>query len=917
MKTPMPYTTLRAFLVLICWPAIHHAAAQTAPAPAPVPETPVSLSPFVISSERETGWSANDTLSATRTKQALKDVPVNIDAITSDFMEDLGLFTADETAAFVANVYAAPTMENDNQQGNFAFRGLSQANNVSRNYFRWYIPSDNYNVERIDFGKGSNSLIFGEVEPGGQGAVFTKRALMKNFGSATAIYNSDGAYRFQFDYNRKLRDGLALRLNAIKREERTYQDASTYALRGATAALTWQPFAHTVIRVENERGDFENARGFAGVFIREQSARSLAYGTAGTYFTSDGVWVQQATLAAADRASANGPAGGQPSLLEGGFYDVTMRNAAGVVVGTKRVSGLPKHYNIRGSFDRQARPFDTYSVTIEQRAGPVDFELAYNHQNQMSLRTDNFFSQTISLDVNGRPYIDTTLDQKRFGSEADAFRGTAVYKFDKFKWMQQLFVMSAEYREDATDNLRWQYFNVKGVENGTAAAINVTNDRGRLRLYLDDPKFYSREVFDRLKPANLPVTDKVNMVALRLFPAGTSATSGTAWRQSYATSVSASGRYFRGKLQSLFGARRDWNRVYEYVGTRTFGRYNEDIAPPKRAEALPGEYLENMFMHQANTSYTAGLTFALTKDVNAYAVYSESFRFQDARTFDRVRFGPISGVTKEIGLKGSLFDDRASFTLGVFEIDRQNVVRSWNGIIDLTASETEDLMNPNNVLPGDPAYKYVEEGTASASRNYGSTESSTGADLTLMLRPVQGLQLRFSFGRTKVLSNPDLKSFRDYYDAAVKRGNESPAVLSDAKLLLESLDVSAKPAGARAAPWSASWIADYAFNRSSWAPLRGVRLGMNGSWRDDYLLGISSGQELVGGSTHFVGAYVMRDQKIWGRQLRVRAGVKNLTDLENTDIRKTSFTTLANGANVYRYSYVMPAQYDLTVTVKF
>ena len=48
-----------------------------------------------------------DTLSANRTKQALKDVPVNIDAITSDFMEDLGLNTADEVTKFVANVYAA------------------------------------------------------------------------------------------------------------------------------------------------------------------------------------------------------------------------------------------------------------------------------------------------------------------------------------------------------------------------------------------------------------------------------------------------------------------------------------------------------------------------------------------------------------------------------------------------------------------------------------------------------------------------------------------------------------------------------------------------------------------------------------------------------------------------------------------
>jgi outer membrane receptor protein involved in Fe transport len=168
-------------VVLVCVTTLS-GLAQIAPTPRPsvaLKEETVELSPFIISTESETGWSANDTLTATRTKQALKDVPVNIDAITSDFMSDLGLFSADEVANFVANVYAAPVMENDNQGGNFAFRGLSQTNNISRNYFRWFIPSDTYNVDRIDFGKGSNSLIFGEVEPGGQGSAFTKRPALQ------------------------------------------------------------------------------------------------------------------------------------------------------------------------------------------------------------------------------------------------------------------------------------------------------------------------------------------------------------------------------------------------------------------------------------------------------------------------------------------------------------------------------------------------------------------------------------------------------------------------------------------------------------------------------------------------------------------------------------------------------------------
>ena len=295
-------------------------------------DEPVQLSPFLIESERETGWSANDTLTGTHTKQALKDLPVNIDAITSDFMEDLGLFTADDTANFVANVIALPVMENDNQGGNFSFRGMTQVNNISRNYFRWFIPSDTYNVERIDFGKGSNSLIFGAVEPGGQGSAFTKRPLLKNFGEFFAFQNSEGAYRYQLDVNRKVGSNLALRFNAVRRQEKTFQDASAYKFEGETLAAVWRPFKQTSIRVEGEQGKYDNTRGFAGIGVWERSALSSAWSTAGTYYTSDGVWVLQAAQSAADRLAANSVSGGTPSLIEGRFVDVTMRNAAGVAV---------------------------------------------------------------------------------------------------------------------------------------------------------------------------------------------------------------------------------------------------------------------------------------------------------------------------------------------------------------------------------------------------------------------------------------------------------------------------------------------------------------------------------------------------------------------------------------------------------
>jgi hypothetical protein len=440
-----------------------------------------------------------------------------------------------------------------------------------------------------------------------------------------------------------------------------------------------------------------------------------------------------------------------------------------------------------------------------------------------------------------------------------------------------------------------------------------------LRLYLDDPRFYSRELFAAMRLDALPETAEVHILKLASFPSGTSSTDGTEWRQASALSFSSVGRYFGNRLQTLLGVRRDWNRTYEYIGTRTFGPFNEEIKPPKRPDALPGEYVENQQLHLQNTCFTGGFTLRLTQGLNFYGIYGESFRFQGLRTFDRERFGPITGVNKEVGLKGDFWKNRVSINLGVFEIDRQNVALSFNGVtgIDFTAVEIENLMNPNDVLPGDPGYKYAEEGTASAARNYRSTENSRGADATIILKPLTGLLLRFTLAHAKVQGQPDLSSFRAYYDAAIARGNESPALLNEARNLLDTLDNDTKPTGSRAAPYSASWSFQYAFPRDGHKLLRGVNAGINGSWRDDYLLGINEGQELVGGSTHLMHAYISRTQKIWKQSVTIRGEVRNITDLENGDLRKTGFTTLLNGTNLYRYSYVVPTEYNVSVRVKF
>jgi hypothetical protein len=157
------------------------------------------------------------------------------------------------------------------------------------------VPSDTYNVERIDFGKGSNSLIFGDVEPGGQGSVFTKRAQMKNFGNLSPIWQRQRLPRPARPQPQAHATASPPRSTPSAAPEKTFQDASLQA--GGRAR--W-PSRGAVQKhddpLEAEQGEFHNARGFSGVTIREQSGRSTRLHQPVWWYTSDNSWFAQSTL---------------------------------------------------------------------------------------------------------------------------------------------------------------------------------------------------------------------------------------------------------------------------------------------------------------------------------------------------------------------------------------------------------------------------------------------------------------------------------------------------------------------------------------------------------------------------------------------------------------------------------------------
>ena len=168
--------------------------------------------------------------------------------------------------------------------------------------------------------------------------------------------------------------------------------------------------------------------------------------------------------------------------------------------------------------------------------------------------------------------------------------------------------------------------------------------------------------------------------------------------------------------------------------------------------------------------------------------------------------------------------------------------------------------------------------------------------------------------------------FRKHYDAAAARvaalrpGDPNIAtltpLLTNAATILRNNESLPVITGSSSVPNTFSFSIDYELPRST--VLKGTRLGVTGTWNDDYNISNNGGVLYVNGAQCPVSAYVIHERKIFGRDVYFRLGARNLVDLENGKLRKTgvNFVDPAGNPN-YAYQYVTPVSVELNATVRF
>ena len=261
MRTP----TVRRFALssiltsLLC--ATTASFAQTAPVSglASDPAT-IKLSPFEVNTSRDDGFVATSALAGGRLNTELKDTPVAYSVLTKEFLDAFNI--TDLTQAMEWSVNTTYNPGNNVDQGfgfspaiNITIRGAApgESNYPMRNFFPFNHNTDSYALDRFDFARGPNAILFGAAQFGGTPVSVTKQALTtKTVRQSQLQFGSWNKIRATFDLNQPLNEQAAVRVAGMMDRGDTYRDNEWRKKKAIFLAGTYHLTKNTTLRAEGE-----------------------------------------------------------------------------------------------------------------------------------------------------------------------------------------------------------------------------------------------------------------------------------------------------------------------------------------------------------------------------------------------------------------------------------------------------------------------------------------------------------------------------------------------------------------------------------------------------------------------------------------------------------------------------------------
>ncbi len=309
----------------------------------------LELSPFTVTSSNDVGFVAASSLAGGRIATALKDTPVAYSVITSEFLEAFNLTDVAQAATWTVNSQSdvadgTGSAFGTTTTGTLKLRG-SGVNTPTRNFFPYVITPDSYNLDRVDFARGPNAVLFGAGGIGGTLNSVTKQALTgKDLQSLRLQFGSWNKVRVAGDVNHPFHgDKGAVRFNFLKEQAETWRENEWSEKWGVALAAKYNLTDRLSIRLEGEIGKRREAKALTAMRDRLSSWDGVT--------TFDGPLAVALTQAQRAAAGVSGPTAmrwvtnagfpGGTLLNFGNLYTTDALGQNGTLANTGRINGVP------------------------------------------------------------------------------------------------------------------------------------------------------------------------------------------------------------------------------------------------------------------------------------------------------------------------------------------------------------------------------------------------------------------------------------------------------------------------------------------------------------------------------------------------------------------------------------------------
>lgn len=244
----------------------------------------VELTPFEVSTEKDSGYYAQNTLFGSRLNTNVGDLAASITVVTKQQLEDTGALDINDVFMYEANTEGAatytPSLLNrgtardgiagySNDDGiPFGIatanrvRGLGNADTAQNNYPTISrMAFDNYNTNSVEISRGPNSMLFGAGGASGIVNQSTSEAVLnQRHTTVSARFGSFDAWRASLATNVPLGKKVALYTAFLDDHRGFERKPSSDVYKRATVAMTYKPFAKTKITGSFERYHNDNNR---------------------------------------------------------------------------------------------------------------------------------------------------------------------------------------------------------------------------------------------------------------------------------------------------------------------------------------------------------------------------------------------------------------------------------------------------------------------------------------------------------------------------------------------------------------------------------------------------------------------------------------------------------------------------------